>query len=94
MSSHFSLHPIPLTLATLFFCALSLHAITFKSIPTSEKATAGDRSFLVTFDAFSIHADFSKGGNFSTTMKDSNFMLRGTVRFDKQQAYTPEYTEN
>ena len=85
---------LPIPLAVVFLCALSLHAVTFKSIPTSEKAKVDGLSFLVTFDAFNTHADFSKGDKFSTTMKDTNFMLRGTVGFDKQQAYSPESTEN
>lgn len=61
----------------------------FIKVPTKDKFKEKDLLFAATFDNFTLNANFAKGNPRSTTLPDTQLMLRGSIGFDGQQAYRP-----
>ena len=71
-----------------FLCSLPLMA-EFIKVPTKDKLNDKNLLFGLTFDNFTLNANFAKGNSRSTTLPEAQLMLRGSIGFDGQQAYRP-----
>ncbi len=67
---------------------------TYREIATKDKLADKNMTFAVTFDEYSVNADFAKGNPISTTMKDVGLMLRGCIGFDTKTAFRPNPGED
>ena len=74
--------------ALIFAFSATLTAEVIK-VPTKDKFNEKDLLFAATFDNFTLNANFAKGNPRSTTLPDTQLMLRGSIGFDGQQAYRP-----
>jgi hypothetical protein len=66
----------------------------FRQIPHEEKIQDKDLTFCVTFDNFSVNADFAKGNPNSTTLPNLALGLRGVLGFDGVNAFRPGAEED
>ncbi len=93
------------TLSVLFICfflnslvmPLSTAAAAmneYRQLPLADKIKDKDLTFCVTFDKFSVNADFAKGNPNSITLPNLALGLRGVIGFDARQAFRPEAEED
>lgn len=61
----------------------------FIKVPTKDKFKEKNLLFGLTFDNFTLNANYAKGDARSTTLPEAQLMLRGSIGFDGQQAYRP-----
>ncbi len=66
----------------------------YRELPVKDKITGDSLTFAVTFDDYSVNADFAKGNPISTTMKSTGLMLRGCIGFDSKPAFKPNPGED
>jgi Glycoside hydrolase 123, N-terminal domain len=78
-------------LAVLFISVFSLNtnAVEYREVPLQDKTNDRDLTFCVTFDKYDVNANLAKGNPVSTTLKNLNLGLRGTIGFDTRQAFKP-----
>ena len=66
----------------------------YREIPLKDKIKDKDLTFCLTFDKFSVNADFAKGNQNSINLSDIALGLRGVIGFDTRQAFRPEADED
>ena len=66
----------------------------YREIPLKDKIKDKDLTFCLTFDKFSVNADFAKGNQNSINLSDIALGLRGVIGFDGVNAFRPEAGED
>lgn len=80
-----------------FFLPLSMAVAAvneYREIPYEDKMKDKDLTCCVTFDKFSVNADFAKGNPNSINLPDIALGLRGVIGFDGKNAFRPQGEED